>query len=82
MIPTREDIRRWLEEGKEQGATHVIIVCDEFDWSDYPVYVAPSQNVRDIEQEYAGKEMQKIMEIYNLALPIEPQLREISAYHP
>jgi hypothetical protein len=38
MAATKQDIIGWLDRGKAQGATHVIVVCDTFDWDDYPVF--------------------------------------------
>ena len=46
MGTTRERIREWIERGQEEGATHVIVVCDTFDWEDYPVMVKPGEDVR------------------------------------
>jgi|ERR1039458_6306432 hypothetical protein len=38
-MTTKEDLRRWFNEGVELKATHMIVVCDTFDHEDYPVYV-------------------------------------------
>ena len=81
MRPTVDDIRGWLMRGKRDGATHAIIVCDTFDWSDYPVYVSPGANVREMMAVVRGKNMQKVMEVYDLALPFGPQLAETRAWH-
>ena len=48
MPTTQKDIRGWLHRGKEKGATHVLVVCDTFDHSDYPVFVMLGQNVRKV----------------------------------
>ncbi len=77
---TQEDIRGWLMRGKDKGATHVIIVCDTFDWTDYAVYVMPGKSVAK-QLKRNGKNMQQVMEVYNLALPLEPQLDEHIAWH-
>src|SRR5512135_1074915 len=66
---TKEDIRGWLKCGKHKGATHVIIVCDTFDWTDYPVYVLPGVSVAEEIEKYGSNNLQKVMEVYNLALP-------------
>lgn len=76
MATTKEDIRSWLESGKERGATHVIVVCDTFDWEDYPVYVMKDEKIQERYDHFNGKDMQKVMEVYNLSMPIEPQLVE------
>ena len=81
MAATRNDLRQWLLKGGDQQATHVIIACDTFDWSDYPVYVQPDQKVVDEIAKYDGKNMQRVMEVYNLNLDIDAQLEEYRAWH-
>lgn len=75
-MTTKDDIREWLNEGKRTKATHVIIVCDTFDYTDYPVYVNSGESVKEKYDEYNGPNMQQIMEVYNLNLDIEEQLNE------
>jgi hypothetical protein len=67
MGTTKQDLHRWFKEGVEQKATHMIVVCDTFDYEDYPVYVAKGEDVKAREQEYRGKDMQKVMEVYDLS---------------
>ncbi len=76
MATTKEDIKQWLERGKSQKATHVIIACDTFDHGDYPVYVMPSEDVHERAKAYNRVNMQRIMEVYNLSMDIESQLNE------
>lgn len=80
-MTTRQDIRGWLEEGQEQGATHVIVVVDNFDWEDYPVYVSPDDDVRKKEIKFKEASMQRVMEIYNLSMDLEEQLNEHRAWN-
>lgn len=75
MAATKSDIREWLERA-DKDATHMIVVCDTYDWDDYPVYVYRHENVRVKEAEYNAKSMQRVMEVYNLALSIEEQLNQ------
>ena len=81
MAVTREDIRSWLREGKAQGATHTIVVCDSYDYLDYPVHVMPGHDVRAESKQYDGTNMQRIMEVYSHALDHEAQLKERRAFH-
>lgn len=74
MATTKSDILGWLQEGQERGATHMIVVCDTFDYEDYPVYVMPDEDVRKRESEYNGKNMQKVMEVYKLDSDLQRQL--------
>ena len=73
MAATRDDIRRWFDEGKQKGATHMIVACNTFDWEDCPVFVMPMQDAREKAEEYDGPNM-KLMAVYNLALDRDPQL--------
>jgi len=77
---TKDIIRNWLKEGKKSGATHTIIVCDGFDHEDYPVHVMPGTDVRTKEAEYAGKSMQRVMEVYCHAMDHEVQLDTARAF--
>jgi len=74
-IPS-EPFGRWFRTAKEQGATHVIVVCDTFDHEDYPVYVKPGQSARAIASEYDGKNMQRLMEVYNMSMDLEQQFKQ------
>jgi len=75
MGTSKDDIRFWLEMGKSQGATHVIIVCDTYDYEDFSVLVMPDEDVREKELEYSNSEkMQKVMEVYNLSMDFEEQI--------
>jgi len=78
---SKEDIHEWLKEGKKKGMTHVIIVCDDFQWEDYPIYIMPGQDVKEIEKKHGVEQMERVMEIYNLSLPLEPQIEEERAWH-
>ncbi len=77
----QSDLREWLNQGAEQGATHMIVVVDTWDHEDYPVYVKPGENVREIADKYDGKEMQRIMEVYDLSKDHELQLSEHRAFN-
>lgn len=76
MAATRDDLRRWFQEGVDQGATHMIVVCDTYDYEDYPVYVSESENVRE-----RSKEFGKVMEVYSLTMSMEYQMSEHRAFH-
>lgn len=76
MAATQDVIRGWLMRGKLDRDTHMIVVCDAFNWTDRPVYVRPDQDVQSRIDEEKAKSMQRVMEVYNLALPFDPQLQE------
>lgn len=81
MSTSRAEIHEWLKSAKEEGATHVIVVCDTFDHSDFPVLVRPGEDAHDRCAQYDGKNMQRVMEIYALHLPLEAQLNEARSFH-
>ena len=79
-MTSKTDIRRWLREGRRHGATHVIVVCDKFSYEDYPVYIHPGTSVHDKIRQY-NQNMQRVMEVYSLRLPLDAQVDEPRAYH-
>lgn len=81
MTALKKTIRKWLEQGVEQEATHVIVVCDTFEPDDYPVFVLPEQDVREVVKEYGMMQMQKVIEVYNLSMSIEEQLASTLVYN-
>ncbi len=83
MATTKEDILQWLRRGKEEGATHVLVVCDTFEHEDYPKFIKPEEDVDAIIQEYAdGKHsMQRLMECYDLSQDFDTQLAQKRAWN-
>ena len=80
-MTTKTEISEWFDRGATQGATHMIVVCDSFDHEDYPVFVKPGQDAREVAAEYDGKNMQRIMEVYNLSMDREKQLGQTRAFN-
>ncbi len=80
MTPMTE-IWDWLTHGAtcEPKPTHMIVVCDTFDHTDYPVY-RESLEAATLVVNQPGS-MQRVMEVYSYALPLEPQLAEHRAWH-
>ncbi len=81
MVTTKSEITEWFDRGVGQGATHLIVVRDNFDYEYYPVFVEAGKDAREVAQEYDGKNMQKIMEVYNLRLDKAMQVAEWRAFH-
>ena len=81
MSTQKDDIRRWLERGKEEKSTHLIVVCDTWDHEDYPVFVSPEENVYEVVNGYNGKDMQRVMEVYNLSMDWDEQLNQIRSFN-
>lgn len=81
MSTTQSDIRGWFVRGKKMCATHLIVVCDTFDYEDYPVFVKKGENAREVYEKHNGPNMQRVMEVYNLSMDMEEQLAERRAFH-
>jgi hypothetical protein len=82
MAATRDDLRRWFLKGQfssERPYTHMVIICDTFDMSDYPVYVESKEEA----MAYMGPldNMRKVMEVYNLHRDMEEQLAAVRAWY-
>lgn len=80
-VPYREAVYEWFTLGVEQKATHLITVSDAFTHEQYPVFVKPDEDVREKVDAIDGKEMQKVLEVYNLSMDKEKQLAETRPYN-
>lgn len=77
MGTSLEDIREWFDVGKKNHATHMIVVCNTYDYEDYPKYVYPGQDVHQVERELNNPDrMSKVMEVYYLLGDRETQLNQ------
>jgi hypothetical protein len=81
MGTSKAELREWFNEGVKMGATHMIVVCDTFDYEDYPVFVPPDLSVRDEVNNSDGNNMQRVMEVYDLSMDREAQIAEVRAFH-
>ena len=79
---TKKEIREIVLSGNTGEYSHVIIVCDTFDYEDYPVYVEYGEDIKSMVAHYNNcNNMSRVMEIYNYNLDLEKQLDETRAYH-
>ncbi len=74
MAATREDISAWFDSGIEQKARHMIVVCDSFDYDDYPVFTTTDDEC--LRRYKNPGEMQRVMEVYDLRDDKNEQLSE------
>ena len=80
MATTKEDIRGWLS--KNEGEySHMIVVCDTFDHSDYPVYVLKTENIDECLKAIRKQDMTRVMEFYSYSMDLESQLDEERAFN-
>lgn len=79
-MTTAAEISQWFDNGKRDGYTHMIVVCDTFDHDDYPVY-AHGKTFYEVYDRYAsGQNMQKIMEVYDLITDKDAQMKQFRAW--
>lgn len=76
MATTINELKDWFVEGKNKGATHMIVACDTWDWIDFPIYVMPEQDVKNLYQTQVKRSDMKVMEVYNLNKDIDIQLSQ------
>lgn len=81
MSTSKSVLSDWFDRGKAKGMTHMIVVCDTFDHSDYPVYVSPGEDAREVAKQYNDQNMQRIMECYSLSRDKAEQMAEHRANH-
>lgn len=73
-MTTQSEIGAWFDQGIEQGATHMLVVCDTFDWDDYPVYAKGLKDAHErVKAAHGG--MNKLMEVYDLSMSKDEQLK-------
>ena len=77
-MTTRQQIEEWAKRGIEDGKRYMVVKCDTFDWSDYPVYY---NDKRLVKSEYTNPgSMQKVMESYDLEQDLGKQLNTQKAH--
>jgi hypothetical protein len=81
MAASFETISGWVKRAKESDCTHLIVVCDTFDHDDYPVYVTKDEDIHERIKHFQQASMQRIMEVYNMSMDLDKQLKERRAYH-
>lgn len=75
-MTTKEDIRGWFERGVEQKAKYMFVVCDTFDWQDFPSFAYSVEDACEKLNKYSsGVNMTKLMEVYDLSKDMEKQLK-------
>lgn len=72
MAASREDIRNWFRRGARAGHAYMLVICDQFEWEDYPVFVDTAEEAS--KKKRAPGAIQKAMEIYDLRAAEDAQL--------
>jgi len=72
-MTTKQTISEWYDKGVEDGHIFMFIMCDTYDWEDYPKYASTLEDAYIIYTNFPSN-MQKIMEIYDLRKDKQKQL--------
>lgn len=76
-MTSRVDLVRWFVEGKKDDAnTHMLVVLDSFDHSDYPVYAQGRQDCLEKNAKFSTSSMQRVLEVYDLRLSMGLQMEQ------
>lgn len=77
MAASLEILKSWFDVGASLGATHMLVFVDDFDHTEYPVYVPPGHNPRLCMENSDDT----VMECYSYALTWSHQAFERRALH-
>jgi hypothetical protein len=78
-MTTRAEIEGWFDRGVQNGKRNMLIICDTFDHDDYPVYTMTAAEC--LARYKQPGEMQRVMEVYDLAANKAVQMKETRAMH-
>ena len=79
MAATHDDISGWFDDGIQQDKSYMIVLCDTFDYSDYPIY-ADTANDCMFKFRNPGS-MQRVMEVYDLKADKKAQMNALRAFN-
>lgn len=81
MATSVDNLKEWAGKGIAKGAKWMIVVCDMFEYEEFPVYAT---SVEHFDQLYNTsmhrKSMEQVMEVYDLESDLETQLQEHRAW--
>ena len=66
MTATRQEVDQWIETARENGNTHIVVMCDTFDYDNYPIYVNSQEEADKAVKDKSGKNMQQLQEIIDV----------------
>lgn len=83
-IAQLDDLSRWFDEGATRGATHMLVIYDYWHRREYPRYVSPAEDLREVYRLYTrgfGGTVDRVTEVYDLSGDRQAQLDEYRAFH-
>jgi hypothetical protein len=63
MWASVKDRERWIKQARKERATRILVVCDTFDYEQYPVYCRDEKEMGEKRGEYDGKNMQRVEDV-------------------
>ena len=81
MSISQTDISAWFDKGVSAKKDYLIIVCDTFEWSDYPVFTTKDNFWEKFNTYSNNDNMQRIMEVYDLNKNKIKQLKEPKSFN-
>jgi hypothetical protein len=74
---SRQNITRWLNYPIDKNEySHMLVICDKFDYEYYPVYIKKTDDIKQKTTYYNNSPMQEVIEIYNYSMDLEEQLNQ------
>ncbi len=73
-VMDKQEIRRMFENGVKMGAKRMAIICDTFEWEDYPVYDCFPDYEWNVSRAERRENMLLLMETYDLTADIDEQM--------
>jgi hypothetical protein len=67
-------LSEWFDIGVSEGSSFMLVMTDQFDWTDYPLFVAEGDDPREVRDEKLKTPMTGFMECYDLSKPKVPQI--------
>jgi len=81
MSTSKQQIEAWLKKGNTGENSHMIVMCDTFNWEDYPVYISKKESASDKLEYCRTSSMQKVVEVYSYSIDLEQQLEQPRAFN-
>lgn len=81
MATSKTEIAGMFLRGKAKGYKYMIIVCDNYNFEDYPHYVNTPRELEEELQDYIIDKWVTPMEVYDLSMDMNKQLNEERAWH-
>ena len=78
MAASKDEIRKWFDEGKKAKKRFMLVMRDMSDGNYYPLYEQTTEEAAKIVKRPG--EMQQVIEVYDLRKDRERQLRKLRCF--